>query len=95
MAPPVKPLGARTHHFWLAQRMAAATGADLVAATQQAALSQSDWADMVERCRGCAWGTQCARWLEHPQHAACDRAPSPCVNRKKFNDLKVVLQEVS
>lgn len=91
----MKPLGDRNDHFWLAQRMAKCTQVDLVAAMQRAALSQEDWAEMVEHCRGCAWGAGCGRWLnrhdrERPQ--ITEEVPGACVNRERFAKIKAALE---
>lgn len=90
----MKPLGDRNAHFWMVQRMAQVTDTDLVAAMQQAELSQEDWAEMVEQCRGCDWETGCCKYLESheraDQHEAV--APEPCQNRKRFLQLKDALE---
>lgn len=93
MAVPHKPLGDQVHHYWLVQRMAARTGADLVAATQKAELSQHEWADMVTRCRGCAWGDRCAHWLEQHNDTASSLPPNACLNKEKLNKISAATQE--
>lgn len=88
----VRPMWSLSRHYWLAKRMAKATGVDLAAAMDVAALTQSDWADMVRRCRGCAWREGCERWLD-----TCEKGERPvpggCENREKFQRLKTVLEE--
>ncbi|MCW9042710.1 MAG: DUF6455 family protein [Pseudopelagicola sp.] len=89
----MKPLGDTISHFWLAQRMAQATETDLVEAMQVAALTNEDWAEMVQDCRGCDWTRGCKRWLaEQERHAAGD-APQACLNRDRFLRLKAALEE--
>ena len=56
---PPRPLGDATEHYWRVQRMARATGLDLVEAQQDGALDPRHWAGMVRRCRGCAWAEAC------------------------------------
>lgn len=90
----MKPLGDRTEHYWLAQRMAQLTQTDLVAAMAQAELSQEDWAEMVERCRGCNWEAGCNRYVAaHERMALTEEvAPESCVNKNRFKRLKTALE---
>ncbi|SMP14649.1 DUF6455 family protein [Shimia sagamensis] len=90
----MKPLGDRTDHYWLAQRMAQLTQTDLVAAMTRAQLSQEDWAEMVENCRGCDWEAGCDRYLTAHERDALteERAPAPCVNKDRFKRLKDALE---
>lgn len=74
-----RPLGDPRRHFWLAQSMAKATGVDLTAAMQEGRIAQEDWADLITRCRGCAWAEDCADWLDTLQDGAAE-APAACVN---------------
>ena len=88
--PAPQPLGDETEHYWLVQRMAKATGVDLVRATDAGLLSQDDWAGIVTRCRGCQWADGCAHWLGAPVEE--ERAlPNPCLNRKRLAALKDAL----
>lgn len=80
------PLWSLTRHYWLAQRMARATGVDLAGAMEKAELTQADWAAMVQRCRGCAWREGCARWLDTPTDDLRD-VPATCRNQIKFQSL--------
>ena len=81
------PLGDETEHYWLVQRMAKATGVDLVRAMEAGLLSQDDWAGIVNRCRGCEWAEGCGQWLGRPVDDT--RAfPEPCLNRKRLASLK-------
>ncbi|EPX79808.1 DUF6455 family protein [Salipiger mucosus] len=88
----ITPLGDRTEHYWLVQRMARANGTDLVAAMEAGVLDQEAWAGMVERCRGCAWADGCHRWLDRPGDALRD-TPEGCENRARFATLMARLQE--
>lgn len=83
----MRPLGDPVRHYWLAKSMAKATGVDLVAAMDEGRLSQRDWADTVERCRGCGWTDGCDQWLDGQ---VCGRAevPKACMNAELFERLK-------
>ena len=82
-----KPLGDETEHYWLAQRMARATGTDLVGAMAENDLTQEDWAAMVQACRGCQWTCGCKDWLDSPSAPAARPVPVTCVNHKRFEAL--------
>lgn len=86
----MKPLG----DYWLAQRMAQLPQTDLVAAMAQAELTQEDWAEMVEGCRGCDWDAGCSRYVAAHERAAQteEAAPEPCVNKDRFKRLKTALE---
>lgn len=90
----MKPLGDSTKHYWLAQRMAKITETDLAKAMQTADLTQADWANMVQECRGCTWVGKCETWLAR-QDAPASRTPSECVNHDRFAALKNALEDVS
>ena len=79
--PPV--LGDEVEHYWLVQRMAKATGVDLVQALDAGLLTQEDWASIVTRCRGCQWTEGCGDWLDQPIDDTRP-FPQPCVNRKRL-----------
>ena len=84
-----KPLGDTVTHYWLALSMAKAVGVDLVAEMAAGRLVQSDWADLVQRCRSCGWerdGGGCNRWLSFqlPGEALIPRS---CVNHETFQRL--------
>ena len=82
-----RPLGDPVRHFWLAQSMAKATGVDLAAAMREGRIAQADWADMVTRCRACAWAEGCAHWLAAQEAGTAD-VPGDCVNADIFTRLK-------
>jgi hypothetical protein len=84
---PFQPIGDEKEHFWLARRMAKATGTDLVGAMEDHALSQDDWAEMVRRCRGCEWTCGCKRWLDDMAPDGRD-VPTTCVNHVRFEKLR-------
>ncbi|SFM46565.1 DUF6455 family protein [Shimia aestuarii] len=88
----MKPLGESNTHYWLAQRMAKVTETDLVAAMAQAELSQAEWAEMVEDCRGCDWTRGCKRWLAEHDTESAEAPPRDCVNQDKFEKLKDALE---
>lgn len=60
----VRPLGPVNRHYWLALGMAKVTGADLARAMEEGRITQADWAEVVERCRGCGWTEGCQCWLD-------------------------------
>jgi hypothetical protein len=92
ITPPARPLGNSNLHFWLVSRMAKLTETDLVEAMRKAELTQADWAEMVNRCRGCGWSEGCQSWLDdHP--GPLPAAPDRCLNRERFQALKKALEE--
>ena len=52
----MKPLGPTGEHYFLALGMAKAAGVNLQAAIEEGPFDQAQWADLVQRCRGCDWG---------------------------------------
>ena len=84
-------LGDENEHYWLVQRMARATGVDLVEATKAGVLSQEEWAGIVTRCRSCQWSEGCQSWLSEPVD---EERPFPetCINRKRLAALKTELE---
>ncbi len=83
--PRPRPLGDEREHYWLALGMAQTVGLDLQAEIEAGRLSQEDWAETVQRCRGCGWAGGCPSWMEDNPDA--ERAPKPCVNAAGFNAL--------
>ncbi len=84
---PFAPLGPQKRHYWLALRMAKATGTDLAEALAKGGLTQSDWAGIVTRCRACQWTEGCRRWLQQPIEEI--RAlPEGCPNAPTFAALQ-------
>ncbi|NVO54424.1 hypothetical protein HW561_01295 [Rhodobacteraceae bacterium B1Z28] len=73
-------------HLHLVRRMGQATGTDIVAAHRVGHLSQQDWADMIQFCRGCAWAMDCPKWLE--ENETISDAPKTCPNRVRFATVK-------
>lgn len=51
-------------HYWLAQRMAKATGVDVAGAFSDGALDSEEWADLITRCQTCRWTEGCKRFLD-------------------------------
>ncbi|MBP0482446.1 DUF6455 family protein [Sagittula salina] len=92
------PMGDEMEHYWLVQRVAKATGIDLVQAMERGVLEQARWAEIVTSCRSCHWTDGCARWLEAHTEAkdAEDRPlPGPCLNRRRLAQVKADLGEIS
>lgn len=92
MTDAIKPLGPMKKHYWLAQTMAKASGADLVQAFDDGRLSQEDWATMVHRCRSCTWAQQCKCWLSDQDWGALT-VPDDCVNSSILLDLLRPVEE--
>lgn len=82
----MKPLGDPLSHFWLVQDMARTADVDLSGLRASGRLSAEDWAQMVTRCRGCAWTKDCKRWLAATQDDA--EVPPACANRAAFDALR-------
>ncbi len=85
-------LGEIMTHLRLVLRMGQATGTDLVTAHRQGHLTQKDWADMIQCCRGCGWANQCPDWLD--QHVTATCTPQTCRNQKRFAVLKSMQRQV-
>ncbi|MHA6264999.1 DUF6455 family protein [Arenibacterium sp. CAU 1754] len=82
----MEPLGELMKHVRLVSGMAKVTEADLVAAYESGALSQEDWAALVQTCRTCGWANRCEDWLQ--QTYPVEEAPKPCLNRARLSALK-------
>ena len=85
-------LGPEIEHYWLVQRMAKATGVDLVEAWDRGLLTSEDWAAIITRCRGCQWVEGCDRYLNVPTEAT-RTAPGPCLNKARLARIKAQLEE--
>jgi hypothetical protein len=83
-------LGNQTRHYWLAVGMAQATGADLQRALDTGMISHGDWADLVQRCRGCGWTEGCACWMANQQKGAA-AVPAACPNAGVFARVQAAL----
>lgn len=82
----MRPLGPLRPHFWLTLGMARATGIDLQNALYDARLTRSDYADLVDRCRGCKDAKGCAAMLKTCQ-GTLEAAPEFCENQAVFAAL--------
>lgn len=87
----MKPLGPEREHYWLALSMAQTVGVDLSRAIEDGQFDQAQWADTVQRCRGCEWAGECKGWLD--EHESVAAAPRTCVNADLFTRLKDVSEE--
>ncbi|MBR9650993.1 DUF6455 family protein [Thalassovita aquimarina] len=87
----MKRLGDRKRHYWLAQRMAQTTGTDLTGAYDAGDLSQQQWAEIVEACRGCDWTESCERWLA--RHETAKEAPAGCTNCGAYMEIRQAVSE--
>lgn len=90
----VRPLGPETAHYWRVQRMARATGVDLVAAWKAERFDHAAWKRIVTRCRGCAWAEGCQRWLDRPTESV-RRLPQTCLNRERLEQLGAEVGELA
>lgn len=84
-------LGPATDHYWLVQRMAKATGVDIVHASNAGLMNQDEWAEVVTTCRACVWAEGCARWLDL-QEDAIQPTPETCLNRQKMQAMRRALE---
>ncbi len=82
----MRPLGRIADHLLRVKRMARAAELDLVEAHTDGVLSQQDWADIVQTCRGCSWAPQCDAWVNKVDKEGC--APATCLNRARFEELR-------
>jgi hypothetical protein len=81
-------------HLQLVRRMGRATGVDLVAAEHDGEITQSDWAEIVTNCRGCACARACDRWLtQQALDGGIARPPEYCENSATFHRLARVAAE--
>ncbi|WP_170325893.1 DUF6455 family protein [Ruegeria arenilitoris] len=84
-------LGEIMTHLRLVLHMGQVTGTDMVEAHQKGHLTQQDWAEMIQYCRGCSWANRCPDWLD--QHETVVGAPHTCSNRQRFAALKTTLEQ--
>lgn len=84
------PLGRARDHYWRALTMAKAVGVDMARAQVQSDLDPVQWAETIERCRGCAWIGGCDHWLARHELDAepVDKPPERCPNAALFAALK-------
>jgi hypothetical protein len=88
----VRVLGPQKAHYWLVQRMAKATGVDLVRAMDEGVIDHADWAGIVTHCRGCQWTGGCQEWLG--RRVEEDRpVPGDCENRERFLRMRAALEQ--
>jgi hypothetical protein len=80
----VHKLGDEKRHYWLALGMADAAGADLQRALDEGRISHGDWAEVVQRCRGCGWTEGCDCWLKAQEPGGAD-VPRACPNATVFD----------
>ncbi len=78
-----RPLGPEKDHYWLAVSMAKVTGADMQTALETGVIDHQDWANLVQRCRGCAWSGGCKTWMSHQDPSGAD-VPQSCPNATVF-----------
>jgi len=81
-----RPLGSENRHYWMALTMAKRTGADMQRALEDGRISHEDWAELVQRCRGCAWAEGCACWMA-VQEDGLASIPAACPNATTFEKV--------
>lgn len=85
----MKPLGDERLHLRLLEEMSLTVGTDLVQAFENGLISNEDWADMVQHCRGCAEPEKCQKWLATRETAP--EAPEYCSNLERLAQIKTNL----
>ena len=83
----IRPLGDEKRHYWLALGMAQASGADLQGALDAGRITHQDWAEVVQRCRGCAWAEGCDCWRAAQGDDAAATVPQACRNVDFFQTV--------
>ncbi|MDA7429964.1 DUF6455 family protein [Primorskyibacter aestuariivivens] len=92
----MRPLGPRLSHFWKLQNMLRVTGTDATEAFDQGDLTQKQWAELVETCRGCQWTGGCNRYMERARLAGHQEdAPPQCRNQEALAALRAAHPEVA
>ncbi|AUQ73706.1 DUF6455 family protein [Phaeobacter piscinae] len=71
------PLGHPLHHLRLIKRMGQVCDVDLSASFAAGQITQTDWADMVTRCRGCREVARCEVFLDQIDRAADTMPKAP------------------
>lgn len=84
--PSVRKLGDERRHYWLALGMAESSGADLQRALEAGRITHADWANVVERCRGCGWSEGCDCWLKARDPGSAP-VPQACPNVAFFEKV--------
>lgn len=85
----MQPMGDANAHYWLTLGMARAVGVNLTQALHEGRITRAQYADIVTRCRTCAWGTDggCAQWLAR-QSSLAEEVPKTCANHETFKALR-------
>jgi hypothetical protein len=92
----VRPLGDEKRHYWLALGMARASGADLQRALEEGRITHADWAEVVQRCRGCSWAEGCGCWMRAQDPDKAPEVPQACPNAGFFERaLAAQVEDVS
>ena len=82
----MQTLGDARDHFWRVIKMAKACEVDLSSALDDNKINIAAYADMITDCRRCSDVEKCDRLLAEAAHV--DQAPSYCVNRETFAELR-------
>lgn len=79
-------LGDTARHLRLVLKMGRITRTDLLGAYRSGDLTQRDWAQAVQRCRGCGRAEMCRDWLSDAKIGA--RVPFACPNLGLFYRIR-------
>jgi len=82
----MQTLGTARDHFWRVIKMANANSVDLSTALDEGKINIGAYADMITGCQGCTQVGKCDRLLAVKTQLS--KAPSYCVNKDTFADLK-------
>lgn len=83
----ITPLGDPARHFWMTRSVARAMGISFSEAMAEGKISERGYADMVTRCRQCAFVQDCESWLGR-QCQRAETAPDCCPHAALFQELK-------
>ena len=75
----MKPMGDARAHYWRTLKIAQATDVPLANALNSGALSQTDYAEIITKCRRCPHPGECAAVLA--KGGKMDAPPDFCCNR--------------
>ena len=82
----VQTLGDTTEHFWLMLGMARSVDADLGQAMRDGRLSETEYAAMHTRCRGCAEPGACKMLVD--ARLTLEEPPAFCRNGRTLEALR-------
>ena len=80
-------VGDPARHFFITRSVARVMGLNLTHAMQSGRLAPEGYADMVDRCRGCALVEACQEWLSTQASLATTPLPG-CMNTGALTQLR-------